>query len=462
MCIRQLPHKFILLLLVFTLITVFGSTVQGAKKGKDRSIDETTLQSHVMSFADRFYSIMASEFTQYVALKPRKKDRYEVQRMVTYSVSQAYIIAAEEDPRFALLDVISMMMLGRIIFEEEGIKRYGNRILPIINGYRRAEKDIMQIAAMMLPANQLKNLRIIVRRWRQNNPEVLFFPLVRFSDFAAGRRESKLTRVDDIDGIFESVEVATKEADEMRLLAERGIYLATRLPQLWGLFGELWLARMLDNPDVANILMDFSQLSDASTRLATTADNLPDQIAKEQKLVIKQAIESLSKERASAIEQLVSAVSTERKAAIEDFLAEEQRIKGVLGDLRETLEAGNQLIVSINTLTDHQGKPAGQAKPFDIGDYQKTLVELSNSAQELTKLANTVERISSDIGVDELIPIVIKAMEEAESESEKLAKYATRMILVVTGVWFVAYVIAKLLILFASKRMKASDKSVSS
>ena len=56
----------------------------------------------------------------------------------------------------------------------------------------------------------------------------------------------------------------------------------------------------------------------------------------------------------------------------------------------------------------------------------------------------------------------LKTINQAESESEKLAKYATRMILVVIGVWFVAYVIAKLMILFASKRMKASDKSVSS
>jgi len=168
MFIRQLPHKFILLSLVFALITVFGSTVQGAKKGKDRSIDEATLQSHVMSFADRFYSIMASEFTQYVALKPSKKNRYEVQEIVTYSVSQVYIIAAVDDSRVALLDVISMVMLGRIIFEEEGIKRYGSRVLPIIKGYKKAEKDIKQIATRILQADQLKNLRIIVRRWRQN------------------------------------------------------------------------------------------------------------------------------------------------------------------------------------------------------------------------------------------------------------------------------------------------------
>ena len=184
---RQLPHKFILLSFVFVLITVFGSTVQGAKKGKDRSkdqyaIDEATLQSHVMSFADRFFSIMASEFQQYIGREPSKKNRYDVQRLVTYSLSQAYIIAAEDDPGVALLDVTAMVMLGRMIFEEEGIKRYGSRILPIINGYKMAEKDIMQIAAKVLPAGQLKNLRIIVRRWRQSNPEVLFFPLVRSSN----------------------------------------------------------------------------------------------------------------------------------------------------------------------------------------------------------------------------------------------------------------------------------------
>jgi len=104
----------------------------------------------------------------------------------------------------------------------------------------------------------------------------------------------------------------------------------------------------------------------------------------------------------------------------------------------------------------HRGEPADKGKPFDIGDYQKTLVELSNSAQQLTKLAATVERITSEIGVDELIAKVIKAMEDAESESERLGKYTARMLLVIIGVWFAAYIIAKLLILYVSNKMKVS------
>ena len=64
---QQLLHKFILLSLVFAILAVFVDVVQGAKKDKDRAknqyaIDEATLQSQVMSFADRFFSIMASEF----------------------------------------------------------------------------------------------------------------------------------------------------------------------------------------------------------------------------------------------------------------------------------------------------------------------------------------------------------------------------------------------------------------
>ena len=129
---KQLLHKFIFMSLIFAIITIFGGVVHGAKNDKDGAkkhyaIDEATLQSHVMSFADRFFSILTSAFSQYVALEPSKKNRYEVQYMVTYSMSHAYIIAGEDDPGVALLDVLTMVMLGRIIFEEEGLKRYGKR-----------------------------------------------------------------------------------------------------------------------------------------------------------------------------------------------------------------------------------------------------------------------------------------------------------------------------------------------
>jgi hypothetical protein len=108
----------------------------------------------------------------------------------------------------------------------------------------------------------------------------------------------------------------------MRLLAERGMYLATRMPQLWGMFGELWLSNILDNPDIKKTLTDLSQLSEGTAGLASIAEKLPDQIATERETTIKQMMSAVSTEREATIKQVMSAISAERKAAIADILVE--------------------------------------------------------------------------------------------------------------------------------------------
>jgi hypothetical protein len=275
-----------------------------------------------MSFADRFVSILITALQEFDTRKPSKQNRYEVRALITYSLSNGYIIAAESDPDIALLDMLSMVTLGRIIFEKEGLSKYGKAVEPIIAGFRTAEKDIRKIAAIVLTPDELRNLMTIINRWRKQNPEVIFYPLVRFSNFAGERRESTLTRAEEAEGLFESVESASETVEEMRLLAERGMYLATRMPQLWGMFGELWLSNILDNPDIKKTLTDLSQLSEGTAGLASIAEKLPDQIATERETTIKQMMSAVSTEREATIKQVMSAISAERKAAIADILVE--------------------------------------------------------------------------------------------------------------------------------------------
>ena len=133
-----------------------------------------------MSFADRFASIMVTALDEFEDLKPEQETRYNVSVMVTYSMSNAYIIAGESDPDVALLDLFSMVTMGRILFEEEGPEEFGSVVEPVIKGFQKAEKDIRQIAAGILSADQLNNLMTIIMRWRKQNPEMTFFPLVRY------------------------------------------------------------------------------------------------------------------------------------------------------------------------------------------------------------------------------------------------------------------------------------------
>jgi len=392
MFIKQIVRKFQFILLAVGIIAVAGGVVHGAQKDKDTEkkqfvMNEAQLQSHVMSFADRFASIMSTVIAQFEKQNPTGKTRYMVLELITFSLSHAYIIAGESDPDVALLDMLSMVTLGRIIFEEEGPSQYGKVVAPVIKGYQKAEADILQIAAPVLTPNQKLNLMAIIKRWRKENPEVKFFPLVRFSNFAADRRESTLTRAEEPEGLFESVESASESVEEMRLLAERGTYLATRMPQLWGLFGDLWLTRWMNNSDLQKTLSEFQQLSKATDSLASVAEKLPEQIAKEREAAIKQAMENVSQERNDAIQQIMGEVSAERKAAMDELLAEERRIE------------------------------------------------------------------------ERLISQMIEAMERAERQGKEMVDHTVQRLAILIVIGLIGYIIARLIILYASNKMKPSVKN---
>jgi DNA replication initiation complex subunit (GINS family) len=190
------------------------------------------------------------------------------------------------------------------------------------------------------------------------------------------------------------------------------------------------------------------------------AEKLPDQIAAERNATIKQAMKSIAQERIGAINQMAATLSAERKAVIDAFTAEEEDIRGLLTDLRQTLETGNQFVGSLNTLAT-QFKSANSsepAKPFDIRDYQTTLVELSHSAQELTKLAAMLDRISDKVVANQLIPKVENALDTAESKGEELIDHTMRQMVLLILIGLIGYIIAKLLIEYISTKMKAHTK----
>ena len=202
------------------------SRSQGGQEGQGR-MTEVELQSQLMSFADRFTALVADGFLDYEATSPSAEHRRAVLLYIVYPMANVYIVAAESDPDVALLDMVVMITLGRMIFEEVGLKELGSEVEPVLKAYRTAEEDIWDIARQVLEPDQQEALYALIRQWRQDHPRALFFSHIRFSDFAAERRKSKLARGEKAKGLFKSVEKATQEAEEVRLLAERGMFLGT-------------------------------------------------------------------------------------------------------------------------------------------------------------------------------------------------------------------------------------------
>ena len=371
---NQFIGKFLGIVLALMVITVAGGDLAGAQKEKQAEkkkniITEAQLQSHIMSYADRLTSILDTTLVQFESQKLTEKTRYEVIELMTYSLYHAYVIAGESDPDVALLDMLSMITLGRIFFEEEGSSRYGKVVAPVTRGYQKAEADIRKIAAKVLTPNQMLNLMTIIERWRRENPKLKSFPFMRFSNFAAERREAALTRAEDPEGLFESVESASESVEEMRLLAERSMYLATRIPQLTGLLGDLWLTRWSNNPDLKKSMADLTQLSTATANLAAISAKLPENIAKERK---------------AAISQAMSEFSAERKATLETLLVEERRLE---------------------------------------------------------------ERLTS---------LIIETMERAERQGKELVDHTLKGIAILIVIGLVGFLVVRLIILYASSKMKSS------
>lgn len=421
-----------------------------------------------------------------LARSPSPENRRTVRSQLVYSIANAFTIAAEPDPDFALLDMVVIITLGRMVFEEHYAKKYGSEVAPLVKGFHTVEKDIWQIADRVLTKQQHKQLMAMIRDWRRKHPDVVVFSLVRFSDFEKGRGISDASSSKSSRGLFQSVAKATQQVEAARLLAERGMYLGTRLPLLTGAFADVWLSQWSANPDVNKILTDLHQLSEVSKRLADIGETLPDnvtaereaavkqvmqetdrlsqvtldrvmqKVAKEREATVNQLVDRVTEERELAINHLMDRMASERRRTIEDFLTEEKRIRGLLTDLKETLTAGNDVLTVTNTLVErlNLGGASTPSEPFDIKDYQATLGEASNVIRQLKGLVETVDKT----GWEQSLPQVIKVIEQLEEKGKKWLTHTVILGVVLIIIFLIGAVFAMLAYRYFSQRMFDMDR----
>jgi len=416
---------------------------------------EVELQSTLMGYADRFASLIAGGFDQYIATNPTSQARQFIQGDLVFSLSSMYTIAAEPNPQVGLLDMVAVTTLGRIVYEENFRRKFGPSTQVLAARFRQLETDIWKIAAKVLADDQEKELRELILLWRKNNPEKVVYNYLRFSDFAAQRRNSTLAKKVGSGGLFGTVKQVTQQVEETRMLAERGIFLATRLPLLTGAFADVWMSKLILNPEAQKILADIHTFSEVSERFATVAEQLPDRMVKDvsklQEQMINEVMAKVAIEREAAINQFMDRLVGKNNIALEAIMAENQQITGMVTELRQTIEGTNTLLLTAGALAEKcdTGEPPAEAKdekPFDIKDYQATIAEV-------TSLVESTNRLVAAVGIEELLPQVVKAIDEAGGEGQELVDHGFRQgvlfMLIVIG----AYVFGRLIYNYLNKRL---------
>ncbi len=418
------------------------------------SIDE--LQVEVMTFADTYVAVVAQAIDETAQSQPAAVRR-ELHEMKLRCVENALAIAAGRNPTGALLDLTVVVTLQRAVVEEywipERLSDPGERMLA---AFRFLEDEIWRITDRQLDDEQLAALRALIPEIRARYRDEIFVSSIRASDFAeersvagarleGGRSLLSLFRLDPLAGLTPTAQ----QLLQTRLLAERSFFWAKRLPMILSWRAQTVVKESLAEPDVQRLLDATDQVTASSERISTTAESLLTQFPEERAAAISQVEAMVAREREAALDQLAVIVTNEREAAIQQafdgvaaereallevFEQEDERLRGLLGDLRETVDAGTSLATTLNATiasteqlraslarSDQAATPGdGDAASFDIAAYQATLDSTTATVEQLNRLVDSLTELMASPAWTDRSTDLTAAADRAQMSMEAL------------------------------------------
>ncbi len=195
-----------------------------------------------------------------------------------------------------------------------------------------------------------------------------------------------------------------------------------------------------------------STFAETSERLAAAAERLPEQITTERSETILQLADEFAAERKETVDHVFVNIAKERQLILDQLVTEEQRLTGVLTEMRTTIEAGNQLTLSVDALAEKLdlGGEAGRTadgepvRPFDIEDYRQTLIQATTAIQDLDKLVGSTHQLVDSDGAERLLPQVATAIDDVGSLGQDLIDRAFSRAVLFLAIALVGFVAAKL------------------
>jgi hypothetical protein len=108
-------------------------------------------------------------------------------------------------------------------------------------------------------------------------------------------------------------------------------------------------------------------------------------------------------------------------------------------------------MLAANSLTDkfNVGQPSAEpedSKPFDIKEYQDTIAEVTTLVESTNQLVGTV-------GLEKLLPELVKAIDQVGNEGEELIDHSFRQAVLLILIAMGAYIVARLIYNFLNKKL---------
>jgi hypothetical protein len=256
-----------------------------------------------------------------------------------------------------------------------------------------------------LDPGEQAGVRDLIAEWRKQNPDERGVEALHFRELAlflgkgnepAKRGTTSLFTVLHLNP-FSGLDPATVAIEQSRELAARTVAFAERMPTLLRWQAELLTFQVARQPAPQQALADVGRVSRSLEGISKTAEGLPALV---------------DTQRKEALDQFFAGVTAQREGLLADLDAREGKVRAVLGETKQTLDAAAQMSVSLKAAIqaldafvhyvspppDPKAPPAPAGKPFNPLDYGAAAGQVGGMARDLTALLQSVDRTGPQLG----------------------------------------------------------------
>jgi len=213
---------------------------------------------------------------------------------------------------------------------------------------------------------------------------------------------------------FAGLSPTTVAIEQSRELAERVVAYAERAPTLMRWQAELLSLQIQEQPAPQELVANTTRVSNSIESISKTVEGLP---------------ELVNVQREAAIAQLFSGVAAEREAILAELEAKTATVETLLGQLRETMNAGGAMGTSLTETirsldafvhyvsppTDPNAPPKPAGKPFDPLEFGKAASDVGGMARDLNTLLRSA---------NETAPAIAKIGQQTGDDLKRVVDHA--------------------------------------
>jgi hypothetical protein len=344
----------------------------GAGVREDTRMTLVELDQLCMAFGERYVAAIGNACNQVEAALKEPERKAKAHSLKLRVASSVYDILTGPNPFSKLMDLILLVELEyRVrVTDKVAVQEFGAEAAPpLLKALCGEREDVWTMADKVLKTEERKVLETMIDDWRAKNPSAEAVAFVRFGEFSEFRGKSILDNVPLGSGLLAPVSEATRQIEETRMLAERGMFLAKRFPMLLRWHAESLLNNALFHPEIR-------KLADSAVRAVAVAEAMPAKVAEERAIILKEIEER---------HKTVAEIAKDARAAVAD-------VKEIAKDGHALLKETEGIVKAADSLIGKLAPPpppregTKEPHPFDIREYTETIREGLTALREMRGL----------------------------------------------------------------------------